>query len=204
VQLRQGGCIATRAHRPLCAARGRSRDRIGGSRRQAEGGADLTPYYPDLQTVVPLQLQLVNQQQRDELRFSNGIANTGGGPWALRPEPPPAQATTTTTAVQEIRDSAAPDRCGTQPKPSDPCYHVLKENVAGTFVFQPAHNHWHIGQVALFEIRQGSPTGPIVTNNTAWVKFRLYRDSSGNRKVEVTDHSQCDSAGLCGVGAPNR
>jgi hypothetical protein len=42
------------------------------------------------------------------------------------------------------------------------------------------------------------------TNNTAWVKFRLYRDSSGNRKVEVTDHSQCDSPGLCGVGAPNR
>ena len=35
--------------------------------------------YPDLQTVVPLQLQIVNQDQREILRFSNGIANTGNG-----------------------------------------------------------------------------------------------------------------------------
>jgi hypothetical protein len=43
--------------------------------------------YPDLRTVVPTHLQIVNQQQRDILRFSNGIANTGDGPWALSPRP---------------------------------------------------------------------------------------------------------------------
>jgi len=41
------------------------------------------------------------------------------------------------------------------------------------------------------------------SNNTAWVKFRLYRDSNGNRKVEVLDHSPC-AGGLCGESAPNR
>jgi len=55
--------------------------------------------YPDLQTVVPLHLSMMNQQQRDILRFSNGIANTGDGPWALRPDFQP----TVTNAIQEIR-----------------------------------------------------------------------------------------------------
>jgi hypothetical protein len=235
------------------------------------GGADVASYYPDLRTVVPLHLGIQNQQQRDILRFSNGIANTGRGPLALRPEPPPSEATTTTTAVQEIRD---------------PDGNVLDEIVTGSFEFHPQHNHWHIGDVALFEVRQGSPTGPVVgglsikttfclidwytldgnsptserifwdcatsyqgispgwvdqyhqstvgqqldltgvangvyflvstsnyaqrfresdyTNNTAWTKFRLFRDSSGNRKIETLAHSPCESAGLCGLGAPNR
>jgi lysyl oxidase len=42
------------------------------------------------------------------------------------------------------------------------------------------------------------------TNNTAWMKFRLYQDSNGNRKVEVTGRSPCSSPGLCGERATNR
>jgi Lysyl oxidase len=242
---------------------------------------------PDLQTVVPLHLQLVNQQQSEFLRFSNGIANTGAGPLAMRPDPPVAEATTTTTAVQEIRTSNDLYKCGEQPKQVTACYTIARERVAGTFEFHPAHNHWHIGDVALFEVRQGSPTGPVVggnsikttfclidwyqldgnsntaertffdcetsyqgiksgwvdqyhhsldgqeldltgvpnakdyylvstanyarrfeetdyTNNTAWVRFTLSGIDGGNRKVEVTAHSDCGSPGLCGVGAPNR
>src|SRR5688572_31626145 len=56
---------------------------------------------PDLQTVVPTHLQIVNQQQRDLLRFSNGIANTGAGPLALRPE----NVGDVTNGIQEIRDA---------------------------------------------------------------------------------------------------
>jgi hypothetical protein len=242
---------------------------------------------PDLRTVVPTHLNLVNEHQTDALRFSNGIANTGAGPWALRPDPPLELATTTTTAIQEFRDSSAYYKCGEQPKQVTACYNVVSERAAGTFVYHPAHNHWHIGDVALFEVRKGSPTGPIVggnsikttfclidwyklddnaktpervffdcykghqgispgwvdqyhqstdgqqvdltgvaaandyylvstanyaqvftesdyTNNTAWVKFRLYQDSKGNRKVEVTGHSPCDSPGLCGERSTNR
>jgi len=253
-----------------------------GSAKTPSGGL-----YPDLRTVVPQHLQLVNQQGHDFLRFSNGIANTGAGPWALRPDPPISQAVTTVSAVQEIRDSGALYKCGEQPKQVTDCYHVVFEKVAGTFAFHPEHNHWHIGDVALFEVRQGSPTGPLVgglavkttfclidwytlegnsptservffdcytsfqgispgwvdqyhqaldgqeldltgipnaddyylvstanftgrflesdyTNNVAWVKFRLYQDSNGNRKIEVVGHSPCDSPGLCGHNAPNR
>ena len=48
-----------------------------------------TALYPDLRTVVPAHLNLVNQQQQDILRFSNGIANTGAGPWECARTPPP-------------------------------------------------------------------------------------------------------------------
>jgi hypothetical protein len=128
---------------------------------------------PDLRTVVPTHLQLVNEHQLETLRFSNGIANTGAGPWALRPEPPLEQAVDTTTAVQEIRDSGALYKCGTQPKQVTECYNVVSEHAAGTFVYHPAHNHWHIGDVALFEVRKGSPTGPIVGGNSIKTTFCL-------------------------------
>jgi hypothetical protein len=49
--------------------------------------------YPDLRTVIPTHLGIQNQQQREILRFSNGIANTGPGPWRMRPEPPPGSDT---------------------------------------------------------------------------------------------------------------
>lgn len=246
-----------------------------------------TGLLPDLRTVVPTHLQLVNEHQQETLRFSNGIANTGPGPWALRPDPPPDEATTVVSAVQEFRDSGAFYKCGEQPKQVTECYNVVSEKVAGTFEFHPAHNHWHIGDVALFEVRKGSPTGPIVggnsikttfclidwyklddnsptaervffscytsfqgissgwvdqyhqstegqqldltgvpngddyylvstanyagiftessyTNNTAWVRFTLSTDSNGNRKVTVTDHSPCESPGLCGERSTNR
>jgi hypothetical protein len=261
----------------------------GASARPDAGGGktDLSAHYPDLRTVVPTHLQLVNEHQSEILRFSNGIANTGRGPWALRPDPPVADATTTVTAVQEIRDKNTLYKCGEAPKQVTECYTVLDDFPTGTFLFHPAHNHWHIGDVALFEVRRGSPTGPIVggnsikttfclidwyklddnspsaervffacytsfqgissgwvdqyhqstegqqldltdiadaddyylvstanyarvftesdyTNNTAWVKFRLTTDSKGNRKVQVTDHSPCESPGLCGERSTNR
>jgi hypothetical protein len=233
------------------------------------GGAQTSAaLYPDLQTVVPRHLGIQNQQQHDYLRFSNGIANTGDGPWALRPE----HVGGVTNAIQEIRDADG---------------NVVSEHLASQFEFHPAHNHWHIGDIAQFDVRKGSPTGPVVSNasikvtfclidwyrlegnspttqkefwdcetsyqgvsvgwvdqyhqslegqkldltdapnandyylvsttnyankflekttanNTAWVKFRLYSDSKGNRKIEVLGNSPCSSPGLCGENAPNR
>jgi len=52
------------------------------------------------------------------------------------------------------------------------------------------------------------PTGVFLeqdkTNNTAWVKFTLSSESNGNRKVTITDHSPCESPGLCGERSTNR
>lgn len=222
---------------------------------------------PDIRTVVPKQLQIVNAHQREVLRFSNGIANTGAGHWRMRPEVRASEQ----AAVQEILDANG---------------NVVAEKVVSRYEFHVEHDHWHIDRVALFEIRSGSPTGPIVggnsvkvtfclidwyklddnpvhgersyfhcdaerqgispgwvdqyhqategqqleitgipageyylvstsnpdgnfleadtTNNTAWVKFRLSRDSKGNPTLSVTGHSPCDSPGLCGQQKDNR
>jgi len=137
------------------------------------GTTDLTALYPDMRTVVPQHLNLVNEHQRDLLRFSNGIANTGGGPWAMRPDPPLDQATDTTTAIQEIRSNGSYYKCGTEPKQVTACYDVLREFSTSQFEFHPAHNHWHMGDVALFEVRKGSPTGPIVGGNSIKTTFCL-------------------------------
>jgi hypothetical protein len=136
------------------------------------GGADLTALYPDLRTVVPQHLNLVNEHQSEILRFSNGIANTGGGPWALRPEPELGTAEFT-TAMQQIRSNGSLYECGTQPKQVTACYDVLAEFVTSEFAYHPAHNHWHIGDVALFEVRKGSPAGPIVGRNSIKTTFCL-------------------------------
>ena len=139
------------------------------------GGAttDLTGLYPDMRTVVPKHLNLVNEHQREYLRFSNGIANTGGGPWAMRPDPPLDQAVDITTAIQEIRSNGSYYKCGEQPKQVSACYDVLLEFPTSQFEYHPAHNHWHMGDVALFEVRKGSPTGPVVGGNSIKTTFCL-------------------------------
>jgi hypothetical protein len=145
---------------------------IGGSMALAGKAAPDTSKYPDLRTVVPDHLNLVNQQQHEYLRFSNGVANTGPGPWALRPEHE-LGSTPTTTAIQEIRSSNAQYLCGTQPKQNDPCYTILGEQAVSIFEYHPTHNHWHTADVARFEVRQGSPTGPVVGGNSIKVGFCL-------------------------------
>jgi len=92
---------------------------------------------PDLETVVPKHLTIQNEHQREFLRFTNGVANRGAGDWRLRPEPPPGTASFT-DAVQEIQDASG---------------NVLCEKVVSTFEFHADHNHWHVGDVALFEVR---------------------------------------------------
>ncbi len=243
--------------------------------RTAPAGQGL---YPDLQTVVPKHLSIQNTNQREILRFTNGIANRGDGPWRLRPEFQP----NVTIARQEILDASG---------------NVVKDPIVGTYVFHPEHNHWHIENVARFEVREaqddgtrgewggavvndlgqvqsikttfclidwyklddnaptwertywdcerdlqgisvgwvdqyhqslegqqidltGAPAGTYyllstvnpdgnfleknLTNNTAWVSFRLTRDSMGNPKIAEIAHSACDTPGMCGEQATNR
>ena len=242
---------------------------LGASRAVAsESGGEL---WPDLRTVVPTQLQLVNRHQREILRFSNGIANTGDGDWRMRRADPIGDPNQPQEAIQEILDAAG---------------NVVYQESVSKFEFHPAHNHWHINGVAHFAVHEGSETGPIygstslkvtfclidwyklddnapttertywdcfgdyqgispgwvdqyhqategqdlditgappglyylvstanpeevfletdMTNNTAWVSFQLRRDSKGNPKISIVDHSDCDDPGLCGEHIPNR
>jgi hypothetical protein len=250
---------------------------VGGGKPGGSAGL-----YPDLQTVVPRHIGVQNTAQREYLRFANGIANTGPGHLRMRPDPPFGVPTELTTAIQQILDANG---------------NVVQELNAGSFEYHEAHNHWHIGNVALFEIRKarddgrgGSYGAPLVNdrgeaqsvkttfclidwyalednsntkertywdcihgfqgispgwvdqyhqslegqelditgapvgvyylvstsnpdglfaettrvNNTAWLSFRLSRDSRGNAKVDEVAHSPCATPGLCGVNAPNR
>ena len=116
------------------------------------------PLYPDLQTVVPQHLQLVNDHQREVLRFSNAIANTGDGPWRMRPEFPLGDVSQPQKAVQEVLDAEG---------------NIAFEKAVSEFQFHPEHNHWHINAVALFEVRVGSPTGPVYGSNSVKTTFCL-------------------------------
>ena len=106
----------------------------------AQGGG----LYPDLRTVVPTHFGIQNEHQREILRFSNGIANTGAGDWRMRPEHEVGPDTQVTNAVQEILGA---DRT------------IVHEQVVSTFEFHLAHNHWHIGDVALFEVHKAKDKG---------------------------------------------
>ena len=116
---------------------------------------------PDIQTVVPQQLNLVNEHKKEILRFSNLIANTGAGPWRMRPEFPLADPSLPQRAIQQVLDSR--DSSGA----------VVCERETTTFEYHPTHRHWHTGEVAQFEIRVGGPDGPVFKNNQIKTTFCL-------------------------------
>jgi hypothetical protein len=102
---------------------------------------------PDLQTVVPQHLQIQNEHQREMLRFANGVANTGDGPWHMRPVFPLGDPSQPQEAYQDVFDASG---------------NVVESRLVSQFEFHPGHNHWHIAGVAVFEVRSGSPDGPVV------------------------------------------
>ncbi len=147
--------------------------------------------YPDIRTVVPRHLQLVHSDKRDILRFSNGIANTGAGPWAVRPVND--LALNETHAVQEIRDQDG---------------QVVLECEASNYAFHPAHNHWHIGDIAQFEIRapaldpESGPSEVLAGENSVKVTFCLidWYALEGNSPTSEREFWDC-SEGYQGVSA---
>jgi hypothetical protein len=142
---------------------------------------------PDLQTVVPLQVQLVRQQQGEFIRFSNGIANAGPARLQMRPEFPGAGTLGPQKAFQQFVDAAG---------------NVVGEALVGEFEFHPAHNHWHIGDVALFEIRVGAPDGPIFGMNSIKTTFCLidWYALEGNANTKERVFWDC-ADGLQGLSA---
>lgn len=142
---------------------------------------------PDLRTVVPLHLQIVNKQQSEILRFSNGVANTGAGPWRMRPRFPVDSTLQTQDAIQEILDAHG---------------NVVEEKVVSQFAFHEEHKHWHINGIALFELRQGSPAGPVVGANSIKTTFCLidWYKLEGNSNTAERTYFDCTSTQGISVG----
>ncbi len=113
---------------------------------------------PDLVTVVPQHVALKNFQQREFIRFSNGVANIGQGELRLRPQFPIEGNSGAQLAIQEILDAGR---------------NIVDEVVVSEFDFHAEHNHWHIDDVALYDIRIGSPDGPVLGINSIKTTFCL-------------------------------
>ena len=135
--------------------------------------------YPDLRTVIPQQLQIQNTQQREMLRFSNGIANTGAGDLRMRAEFPTTNVNQPQLAIQEILDASR---------------NVVSSSVVSQFQYHPEHNHWHINDVALFEVRAGSPTGVVFGTTSVKVTFCLidWYKMEGNSNTPGRTYSECN------------
>jgi hypothetical protein len=118
------------------------------------------PHYPDLVTKSPWGLRLVVEKGSASRRlfFANTIGNVGDGPLELRGENDAA--TGTTNAFQEIYTHLD----ATSPKGTTQMT-LVSSSLVGTFVFHPAHNHWHMADFARYELRSidgDGSTGPVV------------------------------------------
>lgn len=111
---------------------------------------------PDLFTVVPKHLQIQNTQQTETLRFSNGIANLGRGPWWLEPDFPDAGSGETCQAAYQVitgpehfegREIIPTDE---QVPAPDGTFELRCQK--GNFDFHETHNHWHIDNVGEFKV----------------------------------------------------
>jgi Lysyl oxidase len=116
----------------------------------AQSSSAGTPHYPDLVTEPILGVRIVSDKAtgRQLLKFPNEISNLGNGRFELRPVNNPGNGTTT-----------AYQRVWTHDAGGDWTLH--SEFPIGTFVFHPAHNHWHLEGFARYELRSVAPGGGI-------------------------------------------
>jgi hypothetical protein len=97
------------------------------------------PHLPDLQTLVPTHLQVQVTGSTKLLRLTNTVANLGDGPLEVRPQNDAGSKTT--VAIQRIYTH---NKAGT--------WSLAAEKEVGTFVFHPAHNHWHLEGFARYDL----------------------------------------------------
>lgn len=126
---------------------------------------------PDMYTVIPTQIQIVNEHQREILRFTNGIANLGYGPWRMRPEFPTTDPSQPQKAIQEILDS------------EDSSGEIVCKKEVSEFVFHPEHNHWHIDDVALYEVRKSKESKRKSQIGSADIGKVLVNDQGNNAQA---------------------
>ena len=115
-----------------------------------------SPHVPDMFTKAPSGVRLVASKNASrKLYFANTIGNIGNGPLELRAENDSVNGTT--NAIQEIYTHAASKGGG--------ALVLLSSTTIGSFEFHPAHNHWHMGDFAQYELRSinlDGSTGPVV------------------------------------------
>jgi hypothetical protein len=116
----------------------------------AQAGNAGTSHYPDLATQTPTGVKIVSDKAAGKklLKFTNTIANLGDGRFELSPSHDPN--TGLTTAYQRVWTHDA-----------DGDWSLESEFPVGTFEYHPAHNHWHFGDFARYELRNVAPGGGL-------------------------------------------
>ena len=110
-------------------------------------------WLPDIRATAPTHLQIQNEQQREMLRFSNAIANTGAAPWQVRRGTlltDPAQIAYALSLgldpsqlailAQELLDAQGEI--------------AVRISDAALSEFHPEHKHFHIGETASFGLER--------------------------------------------------
>lgn len=124
-----------------------------------DGGAVQREWLPDLRAVAPTHLQIQNEHQREMLRFSNSIANTGAGHLQVRRGRP----------LDPVRDQdliAEAVELGLDPSQAAVTGQELLDangNIAAVIAnaalseYHPEHLHFHIGETAGFSLEALNP-----------------------------------------------
>jgi hypothetical protein len=104
---------------------------------------------PDIMAAPPSEISLeVAEDGHRLLRFTQKFVNLGPGP--LRVQAVPTAVENVLQGYQEILDVS-----GT----------VTRRRPVSSVIFHPHHNHWHADDFASYELRRGSPWGPLAASN---------------------------------------
>lgn len=101
--------------------------------------------YPDLVTIKPLQLSYQFLDDKEFLRFTNSIANIGKGIFAVQSYRPLSQMNTPYSMATQLIFGENGE--------------VLERRNAGYFEYHLGHKHWHLGNMAHYEIRKALDNG---------------------------------------------
>lgn len=112
---------------------------------------------PDIVDGIPTHINIMNQQQREILRFTTEHINIGAGPLQVRRD---------NTVGACVLDDVSYDQC-TQSiqEVLDASGEIVYTQNAGYALFHPDHNHWHQDKVADFVLRSGALDGPAFASS---------------------------------------
>ena len=149
---------------------------------------------PDVRATAPTNMQIMNEHQREMLRFTNCIANTGANNWQVHRGVPLTDQTQIDYAVSlgldpsqlAITSQELLDKNGNIAA-------VIPD--AALSEYHPAHKHFHIGETAEFEVdkyNEASKTWDIITGlNVVKTTFCLI-DVNQIQKVADADPDHYD------------
>jgi hypothetical protein len=104
---------------------------------------------PDIVALPPSEIALeIAENGRHLLRFTQQFANAGPGPLQIHGVPTAEEGVM--QGYQELLDGDG---------------NVGRSLPISSIIFHPHHKHWHAGDVAAYELRRGSPWGPVAASN---------------------------------------